>query len=272
VTPDDADAGAVVIKLGGTTIAEQAHVLDGVVAVSRQRPTVVVHGGGKRITEWSDRLGIATRFEGGLRVTDESSLEVVTAVLRGTINTELVAAFAARGCAAVGISGVDAGTLRGPRVPGRGLVVTVDEMRPALLDALLAGGFLPVVAPLSTDTDGVVCNVNGDDAAAALARGLRGTLILLTDVQGVRGRDGGTVPRLSIAEAEALIADGTIAGGMIPKVTCALYAVTGGATGAIIADGSAPDAVARAISDPTFGTRFQAGVATLASDRSDGPT
>src|SRR3954449_3119203 len=113
-----------VVKLGGTTIADQRHVLDEVAAVARRRPVVLVHGGGKRITEWLERLGVQSRFEGGLRVTDQAALEVAAAVLRGVVNSELVAALRDEGCDAVGLSGVDGGLLIGQRLPDVGLVAT----------------------------------------------------------------------------------------------------------------------------------------------------
>jgi acetylglutamate kinase len=123
-----------VVKLGGTTIADQAQVLREVAAVSRRRPVVVVHGGGKRITEWLDRLGVASHFEGGLRVTDQASLEVAAAVLRGVVNSELVAGLRDLGVDAVGLSGVDGGLLIAERIPSLGLVARVTGLRRDLLD------------------------------------------------------------------------------------------------------------------------------------------
>src|ERR687889_1089820 len=140
-----------VVKLGGTTIADQSHVLADVAALARRRPVVLVHGGGKRITEWLERLGVPTRFEGGLRVTDPAALEVAAAVLRGVVNSELVAALRDAGCDAVGLSGVDGGMLVAERVPGLGLVAHVVDLRRDLLDGLLVAGQVPVVAPLARD-------------------------------------------------------------------------------------------------------------------------
>ncbi len=261
-----------VVKLGGTTIAGQEHVLDQVAATSRSRPVVVVHGGGKRVSAWLERLGVPTRFEDGLRVTDEASLEVTAAVLRGAVNVELVAALSARGCHAVGLSGVDGGMLVAERVPGKGLVASVTGIRHELLDALLAAGSVPVIAPLAADRDGVVCNVNADDVASGIASGLGGAqLVLLTDVEGIRGADGTPIPSIDAEGAEALIAEGVIAGGMIPKVRAALRAVGAagrssangqGATSrtpareAVIANGADPRALERAVGDASFGTRI----------------
>jgi acetylglutamate kinase len=249
----------VVVKLGGTTLADQQQVLEEVAAVARKRPIVLVHGGGKRMTEWLERLGVPTRFEGGLRVTDPAALEVAAAVLRGVVNSELVAALRDAGCDAVGLSGVDGGLLIGERLPDIGLVAHVTGIRRDLLDSLLVADQVPVVAPLARDEQGVVCNVNADDAAAGIAAGLGARqLVLLTDVDGVRDVSGRKLDSITVAEAEALIADGTISGGMVPKVKAALAALAWDDAEAIIADGSAPDALVRALEDPTFGTRVSA--------------
>lgn len=249
-----------VVKLGGTTLAEQQQVLAEVATIARRRPVVVVHGGGRRMSEWLDRLGVATRFENGLRVTDQASLEVAAAVLRGVVNSELVAALRDLGVDAVGLSGVDGGLLIGERVPDLGFVATVVGVRRDLLDAILVAHQVPVVAPLARDEQGIVCNVNADDAAAGLAAGLGARqLVLLTDVDGVRDAAGSRLATLTADEAEALIADGTIAGGMVPKVRAALSALTFPESEAIIADSAAPDALTRALEDPGFGTRIGAG-------------
>jgi acetylglutamate kinase len=249
----------VVVKLGGTTIADQRQVLEEVAAVARRRPVVLVHGGGKRITEWLDRLGVPSRFEGGLRVTDAASLEVAAAVLRGVVNSELVSALRDLGVDAVGLSGVDGGLLVAERVPNLGLVAHVVGLRRDLLDAVLVTGQVAVVAPLARDEQGVVCNVNADDAAAGIAAGLGARqLVLLTDVDGIRDSDGKRIDSISAAEAEALIASGVIAGGMVPKVRAALAALTWPGTEAVIADSAAPNALERALADPTFGTRVTA--------------
>ncbi len=249
-----------VVKLGGTTIAEQSQVLAEVAAVSRRRPVVLVHGGGKRITEWLERLGVPSRFEGGLRVTDAQALEVAAAVLRGVVNSELVAGLRDLGVDAVGLSGVDGGLLVAERIPELGLVASVGGLRRDLLDAVLVGGQVPVVAPLARDADGIVCNVNADDAAAGIAAGLGARqLVLLTDVDGVRDADGQKLETLTAAEAEHLIDAGVIAGGMVPKVRAALSALGWDRAEAIIADASADHALERALADPTFGTRLTAG-------------
>jgi len=248
-----------VVKLGGTTIAEQRQVLQEVAAVGRRRPVVLVHGGGKRITEWLDRLGVPSTFQGGLRVTDAQSLEVAAAVLRGVVNSELVAGLRDLGVDAVGLSGVDGGLLIAERIPELGLVASVTGLRRDLLDAILVGDQVPVIAPLARDAEGIVCNVNADDAAAGIAAGLGARqLVLLTDVDGVRDADGHKLDSLTVAEAEHLIETGVIAGGMVPKVRAALSALGWDGAEAIIADSAADGALERALDDPTFGTRITA--------------
>jgi len=248
-----------VVKLGGTTITDQQQVLEEVAAIARQRPVVLVHGGGRRITEWLERLGVPSRFEGGLRVTDPAALEVAAAVLRGVVNSELVAGLRSLGVDAVGLSGVDGGLLVAERIPHLGLVARVVGLRRDLLDAILVGGQVPVVAPLARDEEGIVCNVNADDAAAGIAAGLGARqLVLMTDVDGVRDAEGRRLDSLTVGEAEALIDSGVINGGMVPKIRAALAAVTWEGSEAIIADSAADRALQRSLSEPTFGTRITA--------------
>ena len=247
-----------VVKLGGTTIAEQSQVLEEVATIARQRPVVLVHGGGKRITEWLDRLGVPSKFEQGLRVTDQAALEVA-AVLRGVVNSELVSGLRTLGVDAVGLSGVDGGLLIAERIPELGLVARVVGLRRDLLDAILVGGQVPVVAPLARDEDGIVCNVNADDAAAGIAAGLGARqLVLMTDVDGVRDAEGRRLDTLTVGEAEALIESGVINGGMVPKIRAALAAVTWEGSEAIIADSAAEHALERSLSESAFGTRITA--------------
>lgn len=250
-----------VLKLGGTTLADQAHVLDEVAIVARVRPVVLVHGGGKRITEWLERLGVPSRFEGGLRVTDQAALDVAAAVLRGVVNSELVSDLRDRGVDAVGLSGVDGGFMIAERVPHLGLVAHVVGVRRDFLDALLVAGQVAVVAPLARDEQGIVCNVNADDAAAGIAAGLGARqLILMTDVDGVRDASGEKLASMTADEADRLIADGVIQGGMVPKIKAALQAVNWPGAEAVIADAADTHALTRALSDRAFGTRITAAV------------
>jgi acetylglutamate kinase len=256
---DVADPGVLVVKLGGTTVAEEQDTLAEIAAFASSRPLVVVHGGGKRLTEWLGRLGVESRFEAGLRVTDDAALEVALAVLGGVVNGELVAALRALGADAVGLRGVDGGTISGPRAERLGRVIDQPVADPGFIRLLLESGRLPVLAPLGLDADGAICNVNADDAAAALSAALGGELLLLTDTDGVRGADGERIPTLDASEAERLIAQGVIGGGMVPKVRAALRALGPGsrASRAIVADGRSRDSLQRALAGA--GTRIGPG-------------
>lgn len=247
-----------VIKLGGETLADQHATLEGVADRARRQPMVIVHGGGKRLSGWLDRLGVESRFQDGRRVTDDEALEVAVAVLRGLVNAELVASLRRLGAPAVGLSGADGGLIRAERVPGLGRVGRVIGADPRLADELLRGGYLPVVAPIALDQDGEICNINADEVAAGLAAALGGRLLLLSDTDGVKDAEGRTIPRLDGPTVEALIAAGTISGGMIPKVRGALDVLAAGGHEVVIADGRGPDALARALDDPTYGTRLGA--------------
>jgi acetylglutamate kinase len=238
-----------VVKLGGTTIVEQQDVLGEIVAERRIRPVVVVHGGGRRLTEWLERLGVASRFEGGRRVTDEATLEVFLAVIGGVVNAELTAALATLGADAVGLRGIDGGTIRGPAAAGFGRVITEPIASTALLETLLGSGRLPILAPMGLDDEDGICNVNADDAAAAVCAALGGELVLLTDTDGVRDGAGERIGELTPETAERLIAEGVIGGGMVPKVRSALRALAPGsrAERAIIADGRRSGALRAAL-------------------------
>ncbi len=256
----------VVVKLGGETFAEGQATLDGVVDAAERHRLVLVHGGGKRLSAWLDRLGIESRFEGGLRVTEGEALDVAVAVLGGLVNTELVAALARLGVPAVGLSGADGGLIIAERLPHLGRVGRVVGARPAVAQALVERGLVPVVAPLALDETGAICNVNADDAAAGLAAALAARLVLLTDSDGVRSADGRTIARLDEPAAEELIARGTITGGMVPKVRGALAALRAGSRGAVIAEGRATGSLRRALDDPGFGTRLVASTAHVDRD------
>ena len=248
----------IVLKLGGETLADQHATLQGVAARAGRQPMVIVHGGGKRLSGWLERLGVESRFEDGRRVTDDEALSVAVAVLRGLVNAELVASLRRLGAPAVGLSGVDGGLITAERVPALGRVGRVTGADPRLIENLLREGHLPVVAPIAVDEHGELCNVNADEVAAGLAAALGGRLLLLSDTDGVKDALGRTIPRLDAATIESLIADGTISGGMIPKVRGALAVLDAGGREVVIADGRGPDALARALDDPSSGTRLGA--------------
>lgn len=213
---------------------------------------VVVHGGGPQINQTLSQVGIQPHFEGGLRVTDDKTMDVVEMVLAGRINSEIVGLISEQGARAVGLSGKDDQFLRAKRkapalvsdASGRetlvdlGRVGEVDHVSPDLVRDLLKGGYLPVVAPIAAGPSGEALNVNADTAAGRIAGALDAAkLMLMTDVAGVRGKDGELVRELRPEQAEGMIRDGVISGGMIPKVRCALDAVSHGVSKVHIIDG-----------------------------------
>lgn len=223
-----------VIKIGGNEmntpgylwqLARQAAQL----AITDGRPPVVVHGGGQDIALWQTRLNLPTVKIDGLRVTDAESLVVAQMVLSGHTNKLIVKELLAAGLTAVGLSGVDGGLLRCRKklhpTADLGLVGEVESVNAALLVTLLDAGLTPVISPISLGVDGLTYNVNADEAAGAIAAALGApTLDLVSNVPGVLNGKA-ILPSLSADEVEALIASGTIAGGMIPKVRTALAAV-----------------------------------------------
>lgn len=193
-------------------------------------PLVLVHGGGKDINRHLAWLGEEPVFKDGLRVTGLAALKVVEMTLSGYVNKKLVGLLNAGGASAAGISGVDGPTLVCEPVSAElGRVGRVVAVKTGLVSALLAGGFLPVVSPISADGSQEHYNVNADDAAAALAAGLKAAkLVYVSDVEGVRGADGARIPALDGPAIEALIRDGVASGGMIPKLRSCLEAVRQG--------------------------------------------
>ena len=217
-----------VIKLGGSTLENQRDALEDIVWLRGlgARP-VLVHGGGPEINEWLAKVGLPQRFERGLRVTDEATLEVVRMVLVGKINGELVRLIGELGGRAVGLSGLDGPLLRARRIaPELGYVGSVTAVYSGPIDALAPAGFIPVIAPLAVGEDGAILNVNADDAAADLARGLGATkLLYLSDVPGILDNDGQLLATLTDQRVRELIAEGAITGGMIPKAEACLRAL-----------------------------------------------
>ena len=203
---------------------------------------VVVHGGGPQIDTTLEAMGRKSSFVDGRRVTDDATMEVVEMVLAGSINQEIVGLLEQSGGRAIGLTGRDGHMLRVRRrlEEGRdlGRVGEIVEVDPAPIAAVAQAGFVPVVAPLGVDADGLTYNVNADEAAGSIARALRAEkLILLTDVEGVKDVGGELIRRLTVAEARKLIAEGTISGGMIPKIQCCIDALSGGVARSHIVDG-----------------------------------
>jgi len=219
---------------------------------------VVVHGGGPQIGEMLERLKIESNFIDGLRVTDEATISVVEMVLAGGINKALVAAIANAGGRAVGVSGKDGGLITARKLMATakqtdsaiqeaidlGFVGEPEHIDVTVLDALMTHHLIPVVAPVGRGTDGQTYNINADTAAGAIAAALNATrMLMLTDVAGVLDKNGDLIASLTVSQAEALIRDGTVTGGMIPKIETCVDAVRGGAEAAVIMDGRAPHAL-----------------------------
>jgi acetylglutamate kinase len=256
-------AGAtIVVKYGGHAMGdpELAAEFGKDIALLKQvgMNPVVVHGGGPQINAMLKRLAIKSEFVDGLRVTDAAMVEVVEMVLAGTVNKHVTELINRAGALAVGISGKDGGLIRARKltrtivdpdshiehVLDLGFVGEPDLVDVRVIHALTGSGLIPVVAPVGVGADNQTYNINADDAAGAIAGALHATrLLMLTDVAGVLDADGKLIPELSVARAKAAIADGTITGGMIPKVENCLEALGLGAKGAVILDGRVPHAV-----------------------------
>src|SRR5579884_1230403 len=250
-----APGSTVVIKLGGATLDGGGAPLEEVAALVRSGlRAVIVHGGGALISQWLERIGVPTRFQDGVRVTDEPALEVAPMVLRGVVNTGVVAGLARFGVAAAGLSGVDDGLLRARRKPELGLVGEVESVNTGALNSLLDQGVVPVIAPLGLDAGGALLNINADTAAAAIAAALEADAALfMTDVPGVRDAGGSMLPHLGSSDVERLIAEGVINGGMIPKVRACLEALRGARMAAIL-DGRTAGALSDLLEDAVAGT------------------
>ncbi|AKX44976.1 acetylglutamate kinase [Thiopseudomonas alkaliphila] len=219
---------------------------------------IVVHGGGPQIGELLQRLNIESRFIDGMRVTDEKTMDVVEMVLGGQVNKDIVSLINNHGGRAIGLTGQDAGLIKArkltvtrktpemtkPEIIDIGLVGEVASVNADLLDMLVQGDFIPVVAPIGVGANGESFNINADLVAGKVAEAVGAEkLILLTDIAGLLDKQGNVLTGLDTAQVDALIADGTIYGGMLPKIGCALDAVQGGVTSAHIIDGRVKHAV-----------------------------
>ena len=205
---------------------------------------VVVHGGGPMINQMLERLEIKSEFLNGKRITDAATMEVVEMVLSGVVNARIVQAISEQGGRAVGLSGKDSGLIVcDAEDPALGLVGVPNDVNPEVLRDLSDKGIIPVIAPLGMGRQGETFNINGDTAAGAIAAALKADrLLLLTDVAGVKDASGEVLTELTASQIDAMIADGSIAGGMIPKTQTALNALEGGVRAAVILDGRAPNA------------------------------
>ena len=252
------DQKTIVVKYGGNAMTDSGtddFSQDIVLMKQTGIDPVVVHGGGPQIGAMLKKLGINSTFIDGLRVTDAAAVEVVEMVLAGTINKQIVTGINAAGGRAVGLSGKDGNMIVARKLsmtrtdPATGIREAVDmgfvgepdKVNPEVLHAIMKSEIIPVIAPIGVGPKGETFNINADTVSGAVACALKAErLILLTDVEGVLDQDKKLIPRLSVREARALIADGTISGGMIPKIQTAIDAVEGGVNAAVILDGRIP--------------------------------
>jgi acetylglutamate kinase len=251
----------VIVKFGGHAMGEpqlSADFAQDVVLLKQSGVNpIVVHGGGPQIAGMLKRLQLKSEFVNGLRVTDKPTVEVVEMVLAGLINKDIVTAINRVGGKAVGISGKDANLMIAKKItqmpdPESNLMKAVDigyvgdpaEINPHIVNVIAESDLIPVIAPVAISREGETLNVNADTFASALAARMKARrLLLLTDVAGVLDKDKQLIAQLSIAEARALVRDGTITGGMIPKVEGCIEVVEAGVEGVVILDGRVPHCV-----------------------------
>ena len=252
----------IVVKYGGNAMADpqlrESFARDVVLMKLVGMNPVVVHGGGPQIGQLLTKLGIESRFVDGMRVTDTQTMDVVEMVLGATVNKEIVANINRHGGNAIGVTGKDGNLIQATRMsvtrhsPGMsepeiidiGHVGQVRRINRAVLDMFLKSDFIPVIAPIGVDREGLSYNINADLVAGKIAEVLQAEkLILLTNVPGLMDSDGQVLTGLDSAGVNRLIEDGVITGGMLPKIRCALDAVAGGVSSSHIIDGTVPHAV-----------------------------
>lgn len=252
------DQKTIVVKYGGNAMTDTGardFAQDVVLMKQTGIDPVVVHGGGPQIGAMLKKLDINSTFIDGLRVTDEAAVEVVEMVLTGSINKQIVSRINAAGGRALGLSGKDGNLVIARKVAmsrtnpetgqreavDLGFVGEPDVVNPEVLHSIMKSETIPVIAPIGVGRGGETYNINADTVAGAVSSSLRAErLLLLTDVEGVLDQDKKLIPKLSVREARALIANGTISGGMIPKIQTAIDAVEGGVNAAVILDGRIP--------------------------------
>jgi len=247
-----------VVKIGGSTLGSHDTALEDIAALHKEgRPLVVVHGGGSVGTEWLKVHGVTSEFVDGLRVTGADAIDVVVAVFAGLVNKQIVAELGSLGARAVGISGVDGGFLPTRQAdPRLGFVGEVIEVDRSLIDDFLAGGYLPVIAPVGfwQQDPAQLMNVNADTVAGEVAAALTAeALVFLTDVAAVRNAGGDDLAQLKATEVEDLIASGTATAGMIPKLRASARAAAAGC-GCYIVDGRVAHALKSVLDGVPAGT------------------
>ncbi len=248
-----------VVKYGGHAMVEPelSHIFARDITLMKQvgiNP-VVVHGGGPQIGRMLERLKVKSKFVDGLRITDAETVDIVEMVLSGSINKQIVSAINAVGGTAIGVSGKDGGLIQATKLRRHkrdaesnieqildlGFVGEPRYVNPQILTSLEQAGMIPVIAPIGWGPEGETFNINADTVAGAVASALSASrLLMLTDVPGVLDKDGNLITDLSVQQTREMIADGTISGGMIPKVETCLAAVENGVEAAVILDGRVP--------------------------------
>jgi acetylglutamate kinase len=252
----------VLIKLGGTLLDEPAkrtELARQLAWAATQCDLTVVHGGGKQVTKFLEERGVKSEFINGLRVSDEAVIDAVTKVIAGAVNKQLVASLLAAGCPAVGISGVDGGMISarqlGAEMKFTGKPTVADGK---LLSALLGAGYLPIVACIAGDEQGNIYNVNADQLAVSCAAGWGADkLFFLTDVPGVRGRNGETMASLTPLDVQELITAGIAQGGMQAKLESCVWALESGLNEVVIAPGQAENICHHLLSGRVVGTSIR---------------
>jgi acetylglutamate kinase len=252
------DSKTIVVKYGGNAMVEgvtEDFAQDIVLMKQTGIEPVVVHGGGPQIGEMLKRLSIPSTFIDGLRVTDEAAISIVEMVLTGSINKQIVSGINAAGGRAVGISGKDGNLIIARKLERTkmdpasletkpvdlGFVGEPEKINPEVLRRIMQSDLIPVIAPVGVGKQGETYNINADTVSGAVASAMQAErLILLTDVEGVLDQDRKLIPTLTVGEAQALIKDGTIRGGMIPKIETAIESVQSGVKAAVILDGRIP--------------------------------
>ena len=251
-----------VIKIGGSTLGSHDTTLMDLVELQKEGENfVVIHGGGKTISEWMEKQGVRPKFVNGLRVTDSQSLDIVVAVLTGVINKSLVASINALGGRAIGISGADGNMVSAEIAdPELGYVGKIRSVDTAPIEAILEGGYIPVIAPVGIHSgsghQGKLLNINADTVAGYVSSSINANrMVFLTDVEGVLDSSKRLISRMTKRQADSLVASHVIDGGMIPKMEACIEALLGGAISQII-DGRAPGALKDVISGHNLGTRI----------------
>ncbi len=226
------------IKIGGKAATDEgsiASLVEEIAGLSSQRQFVVVHGGGAEVTRLSERLGHSPTFRDGVRMTSAEEMEVVDMVLSGRMNKSLVRRFAAAGVSAVGLSGSDGRLFEGEPIEEGTHTGKITGVEPRLLRLLLEERYLPVVASTSTTRDGIALNINADEAAFSIAAALPADMLMfLSDTPGILASDGALIPELDERSVQENIADGTISGGMIPKVRASIGSLEAGVGSIVI--------------------------------------